>query len=141
MKRLYCIVGDLLHVFLESLWIRCIVLSDPIGIVYEAKPSDEPHVLFEDMLDVDFAVIPKRRGQQLMQDRIPRESAVQISNVFRRGMRVILDEDGTAAQLRKIISSFETLVLDASFLGKRIRLLDMEKIWEDYREHLLVKES
>jgi len=36
---------------------------------------------------------------------------------------------------------YETLVLDASFFTKRIRLLEVEKIWEDYRGHLLVKKA
>jgi aminoglycoside 6-adenylyltransferase len=68
----------------------------------------ERRVLFEGMLDVDFAIIPKRRAQQLQQGEVPPEFLVQISNVFGRGMRVILDKDGMGAELRKIISSTET---------------------------------
>jgi diphthine-ammonia ligase len=36
---------------------------------------------------------------------------------------------------------YETLVLDASFFTKRIRLLEVEKAWEDYRGHLLVNKA
>jgi diphthine-ammonia ligase len=36
---------------------------------------------------------------------------------------------------------YETLVLDASFFTKRIRLLEVEKVWADYRGHLLVKKA
>jgi diphthine-ammonia ligase len=36
---------------------------------------------------------------------------------------------------------YETLVLDASFFTKRIRLLEVERVWEDYRGHLLVKKA
>jgi diphthine-ammonia ligase len=36
---------------------------------------------------------------------------------------------------------YETLVLNASFFTKRIRLLEVEKVWEDYRGHLLVKKA
>jgi len=36
---------------------------------------------------------------------------------------------------------YETLALDASFFTKRIRLLEVEKVWEDYRGHLLVKKA
>ena len=36
---------------------------------------------------------------------------------------------------------YETLVLDASFFTKRIRLLEGDKVWEDYRGHLLVKKA
>ena len=68
----------------------------------------ERRVLFKGMLDVDFAIIPKRRAQQLLQGGVPPETAAQISNVFGRGMRVILDKDGMAAKLRKTISSIET---------------------------------
>ena len=68
----------------------------------------ERRVLLEGMLDVDFAIIPKRRAQQLLQDGVPAQIAVQISNVFGRGMRVILDKDGMAAQLRTIVSSIES---------------------------------
>jgi len=68
----------------------------------------ERRVLFEGMLDIDFAIIPKRKGQQVLQGRISQEIAAQILNVFGRGMRVILDKDGIVAQLRKLISSIET---------------------------------
>ncbi len=36
---------------------------------------------------------------------------------------------------------YETLVLDAPFFGKRIRLLEVEKIWEDHSGYLLVKKA
>ena len=68
----------------------------------------ERRVLFEDMLDVDFAIIPETKARQLLQGGVPAEIAVQISNVFGRGMRVILDKDGMAAQLQMLISSIET---------------------------------
>jgi aminoglycoside 6-adenylyltransferase len=68
----------------------------------------ERRVLFEGMLDVDFAILPKRRAQQLLQGQVPPELVVQISNVFGRGMRVILDKDGMGAELRKVISSIES---------------------------------
>jgi aminoglycoside 6-adenylyltransferase len=68
----------------------------------------ERRVLFEGMLDVDFAIIPMRKAQQLLQGGVPPEIAAQTSNVFGRGMRVILDKDGIAAKLRMIVSSIET---------------------------------
>jgi aminoglycoside 6-adenylyltransferase len=67
----------------------------------------ERRVLFKGMLDVDFAILPKRKAQQLLQDGVPPEMAIQVSNVFSRGMRVILDKDRMVAQLRKVISSIE----------------------------------
>jgi predicted ATP pyrophosphatase (TIGR00289 family) len=36
---------------------------------------------------------------------------------------------------------YETLVLDAPFFRKRIRLLEMEKTWEDHSGYLLVKKA
>ena len=68
----------------------------------------ERRVLFEGMLDVDFAILSMRRAQQLLQGEIPLKLVVQISNVFGRGMRVILDKDGMEAKLRTIISSIES---------------------------------
>jgi len=69
----------------------------------------ERRVLFEGMLDVDFAIIPKEKAQQLLQGRLSTEFEAQISNVFGRGMQIVLDKDGMAAQLQKIISSIENL--------------------------------
>jgi aminoglycoside 6-adenylyltransferase len=70
----------------------------------------ERRVLFEGMLDVDFAIFPEektRRMQQLVQDKIPPEIAAQVSNVFGRGMRVLLDKDGMFAQLKTILPSIK----------------------------------
>lgn len=70
----------------------------------------ERRALFEGMLDVDFAIFPEektRRMQQLVQDRIPPEIAAQVSNVFGRGMRVLLDKDGMFAQLKTILPSIK----------------------------------
>ena len=89
-------IGNPLLTFVEPL---------PIGGEMECR------VLFEGMLDVDFAIFPEERYrgiQQLLQGEIPPEIAAQASNVFGRGMRVILDKDGMLAQLRKLISSIET---------------------------------
>jgi aminoglycoside 6-adenylyltransferase len=63
----------------------------------------ERRVLFEDILDVDFSIIPKREIQKLMQDGSPAE----IPDVIRRGMRVLLDKDGIVFQLQGRIPSTE----------------------------------
>ena len=72
----------------------------------------ERRVLFEGMLDVDFAIFPekefRRRSQQFQQGEIPPQMAAQILGVFGRGMRVVLDKDGILAQLQTLISSTET---------------------------------
>jgi aminoglycoside 6-adenylyltransferase len=64
----------------------------------------ELRVLFEGMLDVDFAMVPIQRIQQL-QGRIPRELAVQISNTFSRGMRILLDKDHLTTRLQTLLES------------------------------------
>jgi len=67
----------------------------------------ERRVLFEGMLDVDFSIIPKEKVQQLVQVGIPPQIKAQIANVFGRGMFVLLDKDGTIAQLQGFISATE----------------------------------
>jgi len=68
----------------------------------------ERRVLFEGMLDVDFAIIPKRNGQQLLQNEIPPQVAAQIGDIFGRGIRVLLDKDGMVVQLRTLLASIES---------------------------------
>jgi len=65
----------------------------------------ERRVLFEGMLDVDFSIIPKENADQLLQSGVTPQIAAEIVNTFGRGMRVILDKDGMAAQFRAPISS------------------------------------
>jgi len=95
------------HYVSTSDWIENV--GNPLLTFVERTPGGdlERRVLFEGMLDVDFAIIPKRRVQQLQQGEVPPEFLVQISNVFGRGMRIILDKDGIGAELQKIISSIE----------------------------------
>jgi len=68
----------------------------------------ERRVLFDGMLDVDFAIIPEEKAQKLLQAGITPQTATQISNIFGRGMRVLLDKDGMVAQLQTLIPSIET---------------------------------
>jgi len=65
----------------------------------------ERRVLFEGMLDVDFSIIPKRIVEQLLQNKIP----PQIAEIFSRGIRVLVDKDGMAAQFPVQVSSGEPL--------------------------------
>jgi aminoglycoside 6-adenylyltransferase len=68
----------------------------------------ERRVLFEAMLDVDFAIVPERNVQQLLQHGVPLEMQTELFNVFGRGMRILVDKDKIGSQLQKIISSIET---------------------------------
>jgi aminoglycoside 6-adenylyltransferase len=72
----------------------------------------ERRVLFEGMLDVDFAIFPEKKfretAQLLVQKKIPSQVTIQISNVFGRGMRILVDKDGMLTQLKTSIPSLET---------------------------------
>jgi len=72
----------------------------------------ERRVLFEGMLDVDFAIFPEKKfretAQLLTQKKIPPQVIIQISNVFGRGMRILVDKDGMLTQLQTLIPSLET---------------------------------
>ncbi len=62
----------------------------------------ERRALFEGMLDVDFAIIPLVKAQRLMEAGM---APAEVVNTFGRGMRVIVDKDGIAAQLEKLVAS------------------------------------
>ncbi len=67
----------------------------------------ERRVLFESMLDVDFAIFPIQKLEQAQQNGIPPQMASQIAGVFGRGVRVLLDKDGMVNQLQTLIASIE----------------------------------
>ncbi len=56
----------------------------------------ERRVLFDGGLDVDFAVISHTKLQHMVEHGIP----PAVAGVFRRGVRVLLDREGLAAQLK-----------------------------------------
>lgn len=65
----------------------------------------ERRVLFEGMVDVDFALIPLQKAQQLLQNKTSPGVAALVSNVFGRGMRIILDKGHMAEDLQSLIDS------------------------------------
>ena len=67
----------------------------------EATPAGggmERRVLFEGGLDVDFSIIPCAKVEQMIQHGFPPE----VTEVFRRGSRVLFDRDGLTARLNPI---------------------------------------
>ena len=84
-------------------------IGKPLLTFVEPTPGDdmERRVLFEGMLDVDFAIIPERKVQPLLQGEISPQFAAELRDVFGRGMRVLLDKDGKLVQFRVLISSIE----------------------------------
>lgn len=55
----------------------------------------ERRVLFADALDVDFSIVPFEIFQQMLTAGL----SADVRSVFQRGMRVLFDKDGVAAQL------------------------------------------
>lgn len=70
----------------------------------------ERRVLFEGMLDVDFAIFPLAKVQAVVQGGI---EAVQAANAFGRGFRVIVDKDGIGSKLQALASSVKNVAPSA----------------------------
>ncbi|MFX0061549.1 MAG: aminoglycoside 6-adenylyltransferase [Candidatus Hermodarchaeota archaeon] len=85
-------------------------MDSPLLTFVEPTPGDdmERRVLFEGMLDVDFAIVPERNVQQLLQHGVPSQLQAELFNVFGRGMRILVDKDKIGSQLQKVISSIKT---------------------------------
>jgi aminoglycoside 6-adenylyltransferase len=81
----------------------------------------ERRVLFEGMLDVDFAIFPYEKAVKFMQAAENREGLMQLSNALGRGMRIILDKDQELTKLQALVSSAErpapTKPTEQEFLG------------------------
>ena len=69
----------------------------------------ERRVLYEGMLDVDFAIFPASKIEELLdtQSQTLEERALLLANAFGRGMRIIVDKDRLAEKFRTIISGKE----------------------------------
>lgn len=92
-------------------WIR--EMGNPIvTFIEETAGGDEKErrVLYEGMLDVDFAIFPTSRGQMLQGDvnQVPVAVKTQLANALGRGMRVIVDKDDIEPKLRSLVASIGT---------------------------------
>lgn len=119
----------------------------------------ERRVLFEGMVDVDFAIVPHEKARRLLEAGIDSQSVAQIANLFSRGIRVLIDKDGMADQLQALISSLETppsspptqdefleivndFIYHAVFTAKHLR---RGELWwtvtclDGYMQHLLLR--
>jgi aminoglycoside 6-adenylyltransferase len=71
----------------------------------------ERRVLYEKMLDVDFAIFPLERIRDLLGPVVQTKGAgpdsmlIQISNMLGRGVRILVDKDGTMSEFIKLASS------------------------------------
>ena len=62
----------------------------------------ERRALFEGMLDVDFSIVPLVKAQRLLEAGV---APAEVVNSFGRGMRVIVDKDGIAGKVEKLVAS------------------------------------
>lgn len=81
----------------------------------------ERRVLFEGMIDVDFAIFPLAKAQALIQGGM---NAVQAANAFGRGFRVILDKDGMASKLEALVSSTKTVAPQPPTQGEFLQVVN-----------------
>lgn len=96
-------------------WINS--LGEPLLTFVEPTSTGdekERRVLYEKMLDVDFAIIPLKKAQQLLQSvreaggaGADSQAAAQFSNVFGRGVRVLVDKDGVMSRLGANVTSIQ----------------------------------
>jgi len=67
----------------------------------------ERRVLFEGMLDVDFAIIPQEKAQAFLREATSQEGVRQLSNIFGRGVRILLDKDQVITKLKAATAGAE----------------------------------
>jgi aminoglycoside 6-adenylyltransferase len=85
-------------------------LSKPLLTFIESTATGgekERRVLFEGMLDVDFAIMPVERNQKLLMATENRQDMVQIASVVARGMRILIDKDGMFTKLQSLVDTME----------------------------------
>jgi aminoglycoside 6-adenylyltransferase len=64
----------------------------------------ERRVLYDGMLDVDFAMFPVEL-MQLLETKLDAQIANQLANALGRGMRIIVDREGITPKLQSLIAS------------------------------------
>ena len=87
-------------------WIN--ILDKPLLTLIEPTSTageKERRVLFEGMLDVDFAILPQGKAVMFLQAAESQKGLEQLSNVLGRGMRVLLDKDMLLTKLQDLIRS------------------------------------
>jgi len=90
----------------SSGWVRR--FGEPLLTFVEATAiggEKERRVLYEGMLDVDFAVIPLHKLQALLASAADAETIAKVQDMVGRGIRVLIDKDGMASQAQSLASS------------------------------------
>jgi len=62
----------------------------------------ERRVLYEGMLDMDFAILPLEKGRQMLRGMESSQTAAQLANALGRGIRVLIDKDSMLPDLEKV---------------------------------------
>jgi aminoglycoside 6-adenylyltransferase len=97
--KYYVTTGDWINVFGRPL----LTFVEPTTIAEEK----ERRVLFEGMLDVDFAILPQQKALAFLQAAKNPEGFIQLSNVFGRGIRILVDKDQIVTKLQTMMVSME----------------------------------
>lgn len=62
----------------------------------------ERRVLYEGMLDVDYAILPVEKVRQMLQEKKSSQTSAVLANSLGRGMQVLLDKDNMLLGIEKI---------------------------------------
>ena len=81
----------------------------------------ERRALFEGMLDVDFSIVPLDKAQRLLEAGM---APAEVVNSFGRGMRVIVDRDGIAGKVEKLVASAVTVPAQAPSQGEFLQVVN-----------------
>jgi len=91
----------------RSHWIE--KMGAPLLTFIEPTSSGEDlerRVLYEGIIDVDFAIIPVKKAKMLLPGaNLPPHVRADLANTFGRGARILIDKDGLAVTVQEFISS------------------------------------
>jgi len=84
-------------------WVR--EMGKPLLTLVEPTATGdekERRVLYEGMLDVDFAILPLEKARQMLRGAESSQTAAQLANSLGRGVRVLIDKDNMLPDLKEI---------------------------------------
>ena len=67
-----------------------------------AAEEKERRVLYEGMLDVDYALFPLEKVRQMLQEKKSSQTGTALANSLGRGIRVLIDKDNMLTEFKKI---------------------------------------
>jgi aminoglycoside 6-adenylyltransferase len=81
----------------------------------------ERRAMFEGMLDVDFSIVPLVKAHGLLE---AEAAPAEVVNSLGRGMRVIVDKDGIAGKLEKLVASAVAVPVQAPSQGEFLQVVN-----------------